>query len=333
MYLYALEVMPAKAEQMDIKFGYSCNNNCIHCVIAGHRERLIKSGKPIDRSTSELHDMLSDAKERKIRGVVFTGGEVTIRKDFFDLLRFARDLGLRVGLQTNGRSFCSSDFARRTLEIAPDLDFEIAVHSDLAEIHDEITRTFGSYAQTLRGIQNLICRGSNKVNLKLVISRLNFQRLPQMVALAKHLGARQLDISFPHGLGNAQLYWNTIVPRYSEIKPYLNKSAEEAVRQEFKVSYEAIPFCILPDHLQFISEISYLRQNVLGETSLLEQVDDPELDWNKSRLAIKAKTENCFKCRFFRVCEGVWAEYVECYGSKELEPVKGKLVQSLSELG
>ena len=324
--------MTKKVEIVDIKFGYSCNNNCIHCVIAGHRERLRKEGKPIDRTTEEIKKHLKEAKELGANSVVFTGGEVTIRPDFLELLKFAKNLGLVISLQTNGRAFHSEKFTKKTLDIAPDMHLEIAIHSDKKENHDKITRVKGSFDQTIKGIKNLTNLGTERLNFKVVISRLNFRDLPEIVKLAKSFGIRQVDIAFPHGMGNALKYWFKIVPRYTEIEDFVIEAAKFRKENGVKVTYEAIPFCFLTGYENCVSELHYLRMYLEGKTSLLRQVGDPEMDWQKDRILIKSKAKQCKDCKFFNICEGVWREYIELYGSDEFKPIKGKKIETLKEI-
>ncbi|MBN2094936.1 MAG: radical SAM protein [Candidatus Aenigmarchaeota archaeon] len=318
--------MLGKVVTVDIKFGYSCNNNCVHCVIAGHKERLRNEGKPVDRTTDEIMGHLTDAKRLGATSVVFTGGEVTIRSDYFELLKFAADLGLFISLQTNGRSFCFRDFAKRTLIICPNMHFEIAIHSDNAARHDAITRAKGSFEQTLAGIKNLKEVGAKSLNFKVVISKLNFRSLPAIIDLARICGAKQVDIAYPHGMGNALKYWHEIIPRYSEISEYLLAAARVGISRGIAVTYEAVPFCFLAGFETCVSELHYLRGYSKGETSSLRQVGDPEIDWQRNRISIKAKSKNCTNCKFFNICEGVWKEYLEKYGSEELKPVFGRAI-------
>jgi MoaA/NifB/PqqE/SkfB family radical SAM enzyme len=321
-----------KVEIIDIKFGYSCNNNCIHCVIAGHRERLKRESKSIDRTTEEIKELIKEAKDKGVISVVFTGGETTIRKDFFDLLKFAVNLNLHVSLQTNARMFCIEEFARKTISIAPDMHFEIAIHSHLKEHHEKITRVKGSFDQTLEGIKNLIKYGAKSLNFKVVISKLNFKDLRGIVSLANKLGIKQVDIAFPHGMGNALKYWFEVVPRYSEIKKYVIDCLKYGKKVGVKVTLEAIPFCFVDGFEDCISELHYLKLFLEGKTSELRQVGDPLMDWQKERLAIKAKASQCRNCKYFYVCEGVWEEYLRLYGSDEFKPVEGKQIRGYEEI-
>lgn len=316
---------------VDIKLGYSCNNNCIHCVIAGHRERLLNEKKPIDRTTAEVKELVLGAGKKGARSITLTGGEATIRKDFFELLAFAAGRGFSVNLQTNGRAFSIPSFAERALSIAPELKFVVALHHTKGEAHDRITRAKGSWEQTVAGIRNIIKLGGN-VSLKVVLSKLNYRDLPALVLLAKKMGVKDMPVAFPHGMGNALKYWREVVPSYTEILPYITKAVKLAEKNGMRLSYEAIPFCFLRGYESHASELDYLQDWLDSSTSKLRQVGEPEVDWQVERLSIKRKTTKCRGCRYFNMCEGVWEEYFGFYGSGEFRPVAGKKIGSLADL-
>lgn len=316
---------------VDIKVGYSCNNNCIHCVIAGHRERLLSEKHPLDRTTGEIKKLILDAEKKGAESVTLTGGEPTIRKDFFELLEFASGRGIDVNLQTNGRVFCLPSFAERTMTIAPGLKFVVALHHTKPGVHDRITRAKGSWKQTFEGMRNIKNLGGN-VSLKVVLSRFNYKNLPELVLLAEKIGVRDMPVAFPHGMGNALKYWDEVVPSYTEIKPWTVKATKLAEKKGIRMSYEAVPFCFLRGYEKLASEIRYLQDWLENKTTELRQVGDPDIDWQEERRSIKRKPEKCKKCRYFKVCEGMWEEYLGFYGTGEFKPVAGKRIETIGEL-
>ncbi|MBM4371799.1 MAG: radical SAM protein, partial [Deltaproteobacteria bacterium] len=101
---------PHSTERVDVKTGFHCNNRCSFCVQGDKRD--LHGNK----STEEVRQTLRDAV-RDSDSIVFTGGEVTIRADFLELVRFARELGFRrIQVQTNGRMLAYRAFARQTVE-------------------------------------------------------------------------------------------------------------------------------------------------------------------------------------------------------------------------
>lgn len=72
-----------------------CNNRCRYC----HFDRM--SGKD-EWSTESLLKVLEEMKNTGTRRVQFTGGEPMLRADLGIILRRAKELGMFVGLSTNG---------------------------------------------------------------------------------------------------------------------------------------------------------------------------------------------------------------------------------------
>jgi MoaA/NifB/PqqE/SkfB family radical SAM enzyme len=162
----------------DIKLGYTCNNNCIHCVITDQKEHALKNRGNQDRSTEEYKKELYDSMSNGCRAVTFTGGEPTIRKDLQELLAYAKSLGYIINMQTNGRAFHSKAFAKG---MAPfDIHYTIALHGHNEKLHDHITRAKDSFNQTVKGIKNL-AELKQEIFGKTVISKFNYKYLASLI--------------------------------------------------------------------------------------------------------------------------------------------------------
>lgn len=77
-----------------------CNFNCPMCYVHMSEEEIRKSGKEL---TAE--QWLSIAKKARDRGMIFallTGGEPFVRKDFFEIYKGMKELGLVVSINSNG---------------------------------------------------------------------------------------------------------------------------------------------------------------------------------------------------------------------------------------
>lgn len=90
------EVHYAERAGMYIYLTNRCNESCKHCYMY--------AGKAMDNelTTTEITRILQEFSDFGGQVVTFTGGEATIRKDFFDIAAFAKMLGLKVCLLTNG---------------------------------------------------------------------------------------------------------------------------------------------------------------------------------------------------------------------------------------
>ena len=88
----------------DLKVGYACNNKCKHCVIDDSKDRLIDQKENINLTTEECFSQIDEMVAKGIGNIILTGGEVTIRKDFRELIDKCVKHGLAITIQTNGRN-------------------------------------------------------------------------------------------------------------------------------------------------------------------------------------------------------------------------------------
>ena len=73
-----------------------------------------------------------------IQNVSFTGGEVLIRKDIFEIIEYARKLYMRVFLLSNGTLLTDNIVAR--LQRFHITEFSTTLFSMNCDVHDSITR-------------------------------------------------------------------------------------------------------------------------------------------------------------------------------------------------
>lgn len=314
----------------DIKLGYSCNNECIHCVISDFRDKVLCEGRPEDITAEEFKRELDDSR-RRTDWVVFTGGEPTIRKELLDLVAYAHDIGFKITMQTNGRKLSDMKFARALCSIAP-INFCIALHGPDAKIHDSITQRKNSFNETIQGIRNVIeiRKTSSFLSGKIVLSKINGPYIAQTVRLMISLGFSSISLTFPHACGNARKQFFRVVPKYSQIAlPVLN-AIELCVQNGVSVNTETIPFCFLPGQEDKVSELRMAREDYVE----LKQYgyDEKVVDWGSRRLEIKSKFPQCKQCRFDHVCEGPWCEYPDGYGSDEFIPVEGGKITDVQDV-
>ncbi|MFC1723568.1 radical SAM protein [Nanoarchaeota archaeon] len=291
----------------DIKLGYACNNNCLHCVISGQKKDAQKAYGKYDRTTEEFKKELDSAKAKGCDLIVLTGGEPTIRKDIVEIIRYATKIGMKAGMQTNGRAFSIDKFAW----MFKDLDvksYTIALHGP-REVHERITRAKNSFDQTVKGIKNLIRMGK-RVNGKIVLSKINMEYLTDIFKIFESLGVKRGNVAFPHAQGNAWDNFHEVVPKYSELKKHLDKAIKYLDETGMKYDFEAIPPCII--------EREELCADLGKEGALMNQFDGKgERSWTEVRQQAKKKFVECGDCKYDAVCEGVWQEYPAKYGDKE----------------
>ena len=294
-------------ERLDIKVGFHCNNMCLFCVQGGRRET---HG---NKTTEQVREIL-ETHAGRAGGVVFTGGEPTIRPEIFDWVALAAALGYPViQVQSNGRMLSYRPFCERIVA-AGATEFALALHGHTPGLHDALTRSPGSFVQTCRGIVNLTEMGQ-RVILNTVITRPNYRRLPQIAQLLIALRVPQFQFAFVHAMGAALTNFDAMVPRKSRVEPYVKQALEIGLDNGARAMTEAIPYCFMQGYEPCVAEA------VIPDTKVFDaaMVIDDFTAFRKARG--KAMGPPCKACRMNARCEGPWKEYPERFGWDEFKPL------------
>lgn len=293
-------------KRVDLKVGFLCNNNCLFCVQA-HKKQYG------NRSLDEIKKDLNDA-EKTCNSVVFTGGEVTIRKDLLEIISYAKKLGYeRIQLQTNARMLAYKSLCEEIINAGAN-EFSPALHGHIPELHDYLTGAKGSFFQTIQAINNLK-ELKQYVITNTVVTKSNYRYLPELAKLFVKLKVDQFQFAFPHAIGNAEKNFDNIVPFVSMAAPYIHKGLQIGIDAKISVMAEAMPYCVMKGYENYISEKFIPRSEIRDLNSVTN-------DWESERKNNgKIKFPQCKKCRYDKLCEGPWKEYPEKRGSDEFQAV------------
>lgn len=180
-----LEEMTAKALRLNIPLSvqldltYRCNERCLHCYL-DHDDHG-------EMTTAEIKHLLNEMAEAGVFILTLSGGEIFVRKDFFEILEHARRLSFCVKLKTNGVPIRERE-ARRLKELAVE-SVQISIYSHRPEVHDGITLLPGSLKRSVDAIRFLKSQGL-KVVIANVLMTQNLQDYPGVRALAAELGVK-----------------------------------------------------------------------------------------------------------------------------------------------
>jgi len=157
---------------------YRCNERCVHCYL-DHDDHG-------ELTTAEITGLLGQLAEAGVFFLSLSGGEVFMRRDFFEIVEKARQLLFNVKVKTNGVMIREAQAARlRQLGVE---QVQISVYSRRPEVHDAITKLPGSLERTIRAIRLLKSHGL-KVSISNVVMNANFADQRGVMMLAKELGA------------------------------------------------------------------------------------------------------------------------------------------------
>lgn len=299
-----------KLKRAVVIVGFTCNNNCRFCVTAAKRV----SG---DKETSLVKSEIEEAYAKGARELVLTGGECTIRKDIIDLVSFAKKQGfLIIQIQTNGRRFSDVEFCK-SIVCAGMNEFSPALHGHSAELHDFLTRRSGSFRQTVLGIYNIrkLTRSRITILTNTVITKYNYKFLPEIANLLIKLKVHQYQFAFVHAMGNAFKNFRQVVPRKTDVIPYVKEGLEAGLKNNLRVMAEAIPLCFMQGYEQCVSEFHMPSTDIWERGYTVKKFECVRKNEAKIRFS------QCKPCKHFLICEGPWKEYPKFYGSREFRPV------------
>ncbi|MEK6220621.1 MAG: radical SAM protein [Chloroflexota bacterium] len=177
--LFSVEVnAPYK---VDIALTYGCNNECPHCY--NEADRLEMPSLPLD----EWHTVLDKLAEIGVPHLILTGGEATLHPDLPQIIRYADNLGMIVGLNTNGRHIGHEAYMD-SLANAGLNHVQITLGSNHEEIHDMMMGA-KSFDQTVKGIETAI-RSNVHVITNTTLMRTNMDHAEEIIDFLYDLGIR-----------------------------------------------------------------------------------------------------------------------------------------------
>lgn len=313
-------------EVFDIKLGFSCNNNCIHCVIKPNiwdmKEKnpdsiVLDSGFGMHCSCDLSYEQVIEVIDCHpiVSTYVLTGGEPTVRSDFLKILQwlyYSRP-NSAVTIQSNGRAFADLDFARATTRYIRYPSAAIAVHGN-EETHNAIVnnrKDHGNpFQETMKGIRNLLrLFGPNAIRTEMVLSKRNVDDIFDSVRYQhEDLGVRMIGISYPHLCGFPEEIIQLLAPSMQQLVPLIiNLNQYVLTHPDLEIYIEAVPWCVFVHNIEGdillktfeMTSMEHVKTSMLGEL----RADFPEV-WANDHV----KPEWCSECLYNGLCVGVWEE-------------------------
>ena len=294
-----------------LELGYACNNFCKHCFVPQTQMKR-------DLNTDEIKGILDRLENEGYSVVAFTGGEPTLRRDLFELVRYARSIGLEnIELQTNGRILYYADYAKQIKK----MNFSkvgLSIHSHKKKQHEYLTQAQGSWEQTVQGIKNAIKFGIPLMT-NTVISRINYTDIEDTVIMLSKLGVKEIELDFIRFIGNAEKYFPVLSVRMSDIWPFLRKTFDHSAELPLEMIYiDDYPLCLMNGYEKFNADS--FGEGVHDEDAMHFNTDfkgGESIHKNE-----KIYTNKCGVCAHRGKCQGIWKEYLKHFGDKEFRPVR-----------
>lgn len=154
----------------------TCNLNCIHCYTDS---RLCAYAGEL--TTAEAQAMIEDLARFGVPALLFSGGEPLMRADLLELVAYARALGIRPVLSTNGTLITASvaDCLKRAGLVYVGISLD-----GIGAVNDRFRGKKGAFEAALAGFRHCVAV-SQRVGLRLTLTKRNFNDLDAIFDLVE----------------------------------------------------------------------------------------------------------------------------------------------------
>lgn len=176
-----------KLFNLQIELNDICNLECLHCYQVRAK---VKEELDIDIIINQLEDFKKVTNYDKFF-FRLSGGEVTLRKDLFKIIRKIKDLGYYVEVITNG-VLLDIDYVFALKVSGTDL-VQVSLDGSNKKVHDYI-RGKGNFNKAINGIKNLI-KANLPIEIKFtIINNVNVNDIYDLFNLCHNLGVKYISI-------------------------------------------------------------------------------------------------------------------------------------------
>ena len=312
---------------------YACNLKCKHCYSA--------AGEVLDHelTTEEAMEVIDKLDRLGVTVIAFSGGEPLLRRDIFELVKYANSKGIYTAMATNG-TLITREIARKLKELG--LGFVQISLDGRKETHDEFRGVNGTFSKTIEGIKNCVNEGLF-VNVAMTVTKLNLGEVPYVINLCENIGVNWfMFYNFvPTGRGKEIVELDLTPEEREELLVYLyeknknsNLSLLSTAPQFARVSLQK-DATMIPTHFYNIKRGKTLRDlaEFIGgcgagrfyisirpngdlqpcvffplKIGNILEIDDLDEFWRKSKVLEELRNkdilEGCGKCEYRYYCGG-----------------------------
>ncbi len=285
-----------QAMKNDLTVTLQCNNNCGFCP---RRELLMV----VCRSGREIHETIKKIGSAD-KSIVLSGGEVTIRKDFFSLIDECKKNSIdKIGIVTNGRMFSYSEFVRKTLKKGVS-GIILSIYSTKKGIHEGITNSENSLAQSIQGIKNILKLADNPriLRINIVISKRNIDDVMSTVSELHSLGVSHIILIDVITDDEKYMY------SYNRLNHVVNDLIRSQELAGIHITLRGFPLCIFDRNI--LSESNKTRKIEIDfephDANTLFHLNTSVVDYiNEFNSKFTKDLKKCTGCEFGDRCIGI----------------------------
>ncbi len=226
----------------EVALTYQCNLKCVFCYAGcGCTANPVKSS--LEMTEEEIKGVLWKLyHEAKVPSVSFTGGEPAIVSSLPDLVQYAKELGLRVNLITNG-TMINGDLAGVLADSGLD-SAQVSIEGITAGTHDTITGVNGAFKKSVAGVRHLKGAGI-LTHTNTTITKTNLHECVAFPGFVKEMfnsDRFSMNLVIPTGSGAVN---DDIAVAYMEVGEHIKAVITESKKQGVEFMwYSPVPMCM-----------------------------------------------------------------------------------------
>ena len=205
--------IPSAPQTVPLMITRRCNLHCLHC--SASPEQFLRD----DMTTKELLSTIDELARCKVFRIIVTGGEPLIHPDFFVIANAIVQHPFHLQINTNA-TLVTEKVVEHLKKLPRRPIISVSLDSITAKTHDRI-RGSGSFVNMKKGIRMLRAAGL-RVRAFMVLSRLNYHELSQIVEFAKSIGVSNINVTTPAVCGRATRYATEMALRPNELRKALD---------------------------------------------------------------------------------------------------------------
>ena len=309
----------------------SCNLACRHCRATSEH-----GAYPNELTTAECFKVIDEIVSFSQPVIILTGGEPLLRKDIFEITEYGKNKGLTMVMAPNG-TLLNDDNIKKIISSGIKR-ISISLDGPDEAVHDNLRQVPGAFAQACAGIQKAKNAGL-EFQINSTVTKGNIRFLPQLIKMAKELGAKahHIFLLVPTGRGKEMVDEELSAAEYEEVlgflafekknspleikitcAPHFNrillqKSLSAAPALMGRGCMGGVSFCFI-SHVGDLQPCGYLelkcgnvRKPGFKKSWLESEILNNIRDWDKYQ-------GKCGSCEFRLVCGGCRARAFAKYG-------------------
>lgn len=305
--------------------GPFCNYNCWFCYYQGD----------LDKQTplEVIEERLNYIESCGIKQVDLSGGESSIRKDWFELLDLCKSKGMEISTLSNGYKFADYDFLVKSKEHGLE-EILFSVHGFDEESHNKIVGNKKGFTNIIQSIENATQLGL-KVRVNCVVTRENYKELDtKFVDLMLRLKPLQVNFLTLNFWGNIT---SLDFVAYDKVTDQIKKSIDRLKDDIEYLNVRYTPYCYMKGYEKYVCNVyqhihDVYDWNMAVYNGNLSPEDYKENNLKclydaaaKDRVNSYVKPVECTRCKNYYICDGI-EKQLRC----EVYPISGEKIKNVN---